>query len=429
LLARNTALYIQLLFASYFGASNGAKQLGFVLNFRQSQNSNEDEIISRDNIHLNVHSFNASFKLFRSDSDLQYYSQLINNVNTLQLTGMEQQAILAYIILFDHDSTMSLKEPTALTDINVLNSFLFKKCVTSNDSTFSLEDLTSILVKMALFSSYNIEWGETSESNQNMSHQTIVMRYTKEEELWLQNQVHLVEDAFRSVPIGDEILEEFTMFSLGVPLSKSFMKQVVALGSERTWRIFLTQPEFTNLPTKAQFEVKSRKLLTAFSLNIARSESCSTGTEQLKFAFACTDESAWNEKFHKVFGNNAVQKVGFFQAASFLPIFQTGLSSEAIESALEDAKSIVMDPILWGLMMLIMVTEPTEGLVASPLANLHSKYNLLLRRRLRWISSDPDKVLSKVLTLFNQLNGMASVLQHMMNFMAFNNGQLQPQVT
>ena len=375
-----------------------------------------------ESIHLNVHSFNAISNLFKSGSDLQYYSQLINNVNTLQLTGIEEQAVLAYIILFDHDSTMCLKEPTALTDINVLNNFLFKRCVTSNDSTFSLENLTSILVKMALFSSYNIEWGETYSSDQNISQQTVVMRYTREEELWLLNQVHLVEDAFRSVPIGKDILEEFTMFSLGVPLSKSFIKHVVALGSERTWRIFLTQPEFSNLPANAQYEMKCQKLVSAFALAIARSESYSTGTEQLKFAFGCTDETAWNEKFRKVFGNNPIDKIGFFQAVSFcLPIFQRGLPVEVIESAVEDAKSIVKDSNLWALMMLITVTEPTDGLIASPLANLHSRYNLLLKRRLRWISSndssDPDKILSKVLTLFNNLNGFASFLQHVMHSM------------
>jgi len=218
--------------------------------FRQQQNTKEDQkAINREgtdeSIHLNVHYFNSISNLFKSDSDLQvsisptfyaqlfsnknvlpslqfgfvffgkrisaqkllikcqwnwlqYYSQLINNVNTLQLTGIEQQAILAYIILFDHDSTMSLKEPTALTDINVLNNFLFENCVTSNDSSFSLENLMSTLVKMALFSSYNIEWVETNDvPNQTIFEMTIVMRYTKEEELWLQNQVHLVEDAFR----------------------------------------------------------------------------------------------------------------------------------------------------------------------------------------------------------------------------------------
>ncbi len=85
-----------------------------------------------------------------------------------------------------------------MTDINVLNNFLFENCVTSNDSSFSLENLMSTLVKMALFSSYNIEWVETNDvPNQTIFEMTIVMRYTKEEELWLQNQVHLVEDAFR----------------------------------------------------------------------------------------------------------------------------------------------------------------------------------------------------------------------------------------
>jgi len=208
------------------------------------------------------------------------------------------------------------------------------------------------------------------------------------------------------------------MFSLGVPLSKSFIKQVVSLGAERTWRIFLTQPEFSNMPAIAQFGVKCQKLFSAFALIIARSESFSTGTEQLKFSFGCSDESLWNEKFNKVFGSNTIEKIGFFDAASSLPIFQRGLPSEVSESAVDDAKSIVKDPTLWGLMMLITITEPTEGLIVSPLANLHSRYNLLLQRRQRWISSidssDPDKVLTKISSVFNNLNKLAPLLQHMM---------------
>jgi len=62
------------------------------------------------------------------------------------------------------------------------------------------------------------------------------MKYTEEEESWLQSQVHLVDDAYRSVPMGDAILDEIAMFTLGVPLSKSFIK--VSISSTFYVRIF-----------------------------------------------------------------------------------------------------------------------------------------------------------------------------------------------
>jgi hypothetical protein len=133
-------------------------QLGFILNYRQQQHIKEEvdepttsREILHENIHLNIYSFNSICNLFKPDTDLQHYSYLINEVKTLQLDGIEQQAILAYIVLFDYDSTMSLKDPAALTDINVLNEYLFESCVKRKDRTFTLQNLTSTLVKMALF--------------------------------------------------------------------------------------------------------------------------------------------------------------------------------------------------------------------------------------------------------------------------------------
>ncbi len=93
------------------------------------------------------------------------------------------------------------------------------------------------------------------------------MKYTEEEESWLQSQVHLVDDAYRSVPMGDEILDEIAMFTLGVPLSKSFIKVNLALGQERTWRIFLTQPEFVNLPPMLRQEMKCKVSISS-TLNV-----------------------------------------------------------------------------------------------------------------------------------------------------------------
>ena len=425
LLARNTSLFIQLLLACYFGAFNGAEQLGFVLNYRQQQHIKEeveDQTVGRERrheiIHSNIHSLNSICNLFKPDTDLLHYSRLINEVKTLQLDGIEQQAILAYIVLFDYDSTMNLKDPAALTDINVLNEYLYESCVKRTDKTFSLQNLTSTLVKMALFSSYNIVWSETDLTEEKISKQALEMRYTEEEESWLQSQVHLVLDAYRSVPIADDTLGEIAMFTLGVPLSKNFIKVNLALGHERTWRIFLTQPEFVNLPPFLRHEIKCKNIFSALALIIARSESCANGSEQLRFSFGIVDENLWKEKFDKVFGSATLTKIEFFPAASSLPIFQTGVINDVMQSAFVEAVSLVKDPILWGLLLLITVTEPTEGILqTTPLAKLHSRYHLLLKRRIRWISasqdspSDPDECLAKVLTVLQNVNKFAAILQ------------------
>jgi hypothetical protein len=50
-----------------------------------------------------------------------------------------------------------------------------------------------------------------------------VMRLTQSESLWINRQFDLMDEALRSVTIGDEIMNEFIMYSLDVPLSKRFI--------------------------------------------------------------------------------------------------------------------------------------------------------------------------------------------------------------
>ncbi len=62
-----------------------------------------------------------------------------------------------------------------------------------------------------------------SEKESSPSEAILTMVYTNEEECWLQKQIDLLEMAFRSVPMGEEIMEEFAMYSLGVKFHQHFM--------------------------------------------------------------------------------------------------------------------------------------------------------------------------------------------------------------
>jgi hypothetical protein len=55
----------------------------------------------------------------------------------------------------------------------------------------------------------------------------VVMPYTNEEEAWLTQQIRIVDEAYMSVPVGESLLHEFMMYSLGVPLSKSYMVSMI----------------------------------------------------------------------------------------------------------------------------------------------------------------------------------------------------------
>ena len=58
--------------------------------------------------------------------------------------------------------------------------------------------------------------------------------------------------AYREVPMGEDYVKEFIMFSYDVPLSKHFVYRGYAAFAERFRRVLKTQPGFNDLNDKDQ---------------------------------------------------------------------------------------------------------------------------------------------------------------------------------
>ncbi len=269
LIDRNTPLYIQLLIASYFGAHNGVKQLEFIQNFSQSSSADHS---TREVFFMSLQNFNTISQLFKFDSDLVYFCNLIEKIRSVNLVGIEQQAMLAYMVLFD--SLNDLNSSQILRAIAKRKEQIYHNCIEKINPEVTMEEISSWLVKMAVFSSYNIIWSERESSP---SEAIVTIAYTEEEESWLQKLIGLLEAAFRSVPMGEEIMEEFAMYSLGVPLSKRYLSRVFAVYNERIWRIFQAQTEFLELSFQLQLQLVGTNSLMVFCLMSAKWESYKTG--------------------------------------------------------------------------------------------------------------------------------------------------------
>jgi len=269
LIDRNTPLFIQLFIASYFGAENGVKQLELIQNFCQSSSANHSD---REAFFMSLQNFNTISQLFKFDSDLAYFCNLIEKIRSVNLVGIEQQAMLAYMVLFDSLNDLNCSQNWIA--IAKRNETIYHYCIEKNNPDVTMEEISSWLVKMAVFSSYNISW---CEKEYLPSEAILTMVYTEEEERWLQKQVNLIETAFKSVPMGEEILKEFAMYSLGVPLSKSHLSRVFAVSNERIWRILQTQSEFLDLTFQLQLQLVNTNSSMIFCLISAKWESFKTG--------------------------------------------------------------------------------------------------------------------------------------------------------
>ena len=72
----------------------------------------------------------------------------------------------------------------------------------------------------------------------------MVLLYTSEEELWSQWQWVSFKSAYRSVPLGKDIVDEFVRHSLGEPVSSSFVPRSIAVFVERFLRVLQLHAEF-----------------------------------------------------------------------------------------------------------------------------------------------------------------------------------------
>ncbi len=272
LIDRNTPLFIQLLIASYFGAENGTEQLELILDFCHS--SVEINPFG-DPFFMSLQNFNTISKLFKFDSDLVYFLNLISKVRSVRLIGIEQQALMAYMVLFDTSSDLDCD----LEAITKRNEQIYYHCVEKINPEITMQEVSFWLIKMAVFSSYNIVWNEKELPSPEL---TLTMVYTQEEERWLQNQLELLETAFRSVPIGEEIIEEFAMYSLGVPVSKSNLPRVFNVYLERILRMFKTQSEGLDLTSEIQMKILNKNSLMAFCIMASKWDSFKTGANAIK---------------------------------------------------------------------------------------------------------------------------------------------------
>merc|ERR1712156_871186 len=73
---------------------------------------------------------------------------------------------------------------------------------------------------------------------------SVIPKYTIDEENWLQGKLQIFDECWKRVPSGEDLVNDFIMFTYDVPLSKSFVPDHLAIFNER----YLTTTNPKNLP-------------------------------------------------------------------------------------------------------------------------------------------------------------------------------------
>ena len=131
------------------------------------------------------------------------------------------------------------------------------------DIKFDVKKLLDLLVKMSVIFSHNL-------AADDGLHKLLVMPYTQEEENWIQFQFRLINEAHASVSAGEYLMNEFTMFSLGVPLSKNYFSSMTAVCLERISRMSKTQPSYAELPVFERARILEERSFLGFAQQKSR---------------------------------------------------------------------------------------------------------------------------------------------------------------
>lgn len=389
-----------------------------------------EHLSEEESIHLDLETFVATAKTFKPNADISYFGQLMKSVTSVKIEDSDDLALLARVVLFDHDDdvTMKLTDSKSLIEINKLDEMIFESMTKKNknaEMTITLKDLMRNLVKMSVFCSYNLAKNESGDPFECVMAQAIDIPYTSDEESWISLQVNQLEAGMKSVQISESILDEIAMFLLGVPFSKRFFAEAISVGNEKMWKMFLTQQEFLNLPVAFQSHLKQARVSQALALSMARTESLETGSEQLEFSFGVEDQNVWTKKFDQIFGGNSLNRIPFFQSLMSINL-PMGAEVSFIGSFVTEASKYTKDRMQWGIMLLIMMTHPLASF-SHPLAVVNSQYEILLQRRLRWIQSkesfnwtleSPEVKFSKMMSAIRDADKVGDVLKFAMQIIS-----------
>ena len=295
---------------------------------------------------------------------------------------------------------------------------LYVQPTTNQD--FDLHDLAKVLSQMAVFCTYNIDWNEITEPGQkrlDFSGSNIVMTYTVEEEAWLGQQLKLVDEAFRSIPLGENLMDEFMMFSLGVPLSRNYKPAVFRVMLERVRRVFNIHPEFGEFSAAAQQNILRKNSLLGLALYVVRAENLS-GIDQIREGMGELDEEVWNTNYSTVFDSpDKFTKISLANMHLLSPEQWSVFSN-----LLSLTQTLVSDPDFYKLNLLYTLTQPQHDEENRMLFKLNFKYKTILTRRLKWKPDwirqsveDPDQLVEKIFYSLDALKGIAQLNEQIMN--------------
>jgi hypothetical protein len=217
-------------------------------------------------------------KMFNPIADLNFYQRLIFRLMNIRLPTMEKILLLSYFVVIANNNFEASED-------------LLEGLIAGTSLHFNVKDFLATLFQMARFFAHSMSKEETEISADSSFLSSI--SYSTEDETWLVGQFNLIEQAFRSLSIGEKMIEEFMLFSEGVPIPKDHMPKFFAINFERILRIYQIHSDFAELPSQFQADHIRNNGRLGLAMMILKVESSKTFADQLRDGFGELDDTRY----------------------------------------------------------------------------------------------------------------------------------------
>lgn len=450
LLACNSPLFVQYILSQYFSATEGMQQLQWLLGKEPpmhlliSPGPGSSPVAGANVNRVPLETFNRFMGLFKPGTDITSYVNLTSQITQLGLSQSHHTPLIAAIFLFTQTESTQLIDAIKVQQISdgllgfISDPMRADHLYLERDNIEKLIDIVHVITR---FYTSNIIWGEIVNSLSStgkgggskgtkikkepqtdgasspdgqreespemtlsdlendedvkaiIAPSHLEMPYTMEEEAWLTRQLEKFKYAYEEVSLGEDLVNEFVMFSFDVPLSKHFVPTEITAFVERCRRIMKIHPEFSGLSDEEQGQLYRENCHKAAALVSVKSETFRTGQEQLKFCFGAADQSAWETKFSPVINaqSTKIKKVSVVdwnlraEAMSSQEVIRYLSLTGTLATSVEDLE-------LFKIITLLALFSGQKASSKKVLAQLEKKYSTLLQRRVTSIRGSYSKI-------------------------------------
>ena len=390
LLSANIPLYLHFIITRYLAATSGMNQLMWVLP------ENLMFFVQHDIAQFPLDRIIFGKEFFNKDMmEIYNYMDLCSKLNHLNLVPNQRPYLMA-LLLFVQMEEMSLENGkqvsliledliNTISDVSIINCISREKC----EKLFDVLHVIKHFCHTAVFSKENLGLAsgtakhershEAGDSTLSCLNREVAMKYTVEEEAWLKIQMSKFAQAFKEVCLGEDLVNEFVMFTYDVPLSKHFIPSEINTFVERSRRVMKMHPEFNELTDREQREIWNENCFKAAALYSVKSESFATGIEQLQFCLGNEDTKDFMNKFsHNL--HPKLKKVLVTDWNRTTKAMDSDLLIDYLQLTAKISASVEEQEMFFIIALMILFSGTCAG--STGLSQLEKKYSTIFQRKM-----------------------------------------------